>query len=413
MRQDGGTADGRIRELEELLALATRVKRGEPTGSPGPGVQLRPGEHPLLELSGIDLVEVPEAAGSTSLQTQIGLSWFQWARTGQRPTLSQQHATVVDTGNLTVTDQRVVFHGRTQTRQWDHEEVVAYSPDDSRSRMMFHLSGRPTPIGFGHRGDDGGHLEWRIALALALYRGDDRFIEDLRSELDRLRASASDGETTLASTGADDRLGSVGREWTSTHSSSPRRTFLTVEEPLLGSSGALTNLWSRLSSTTAGFDVPRIMTLFRASLWRRAAARFLDVFIAAIPMSLLDSALKEPTATAAAESDTATAAVVLFFALIVGMDILLIAGFGATIGKWAFGIMVVDTTSGETPTFTKSTLRALVAGAFGISIIGAAAVFLRLLGNPNSVAPHDRWARTAVARRARRGASKIAGLGPP
>ena len=91
---------------------------------------------------------------------------------------------VVATGTMFITDQRIVFTGPTQTRECAFAKVVAMNRDDDTGTLTVAVSNRQKPTVITYGSGVAGWVGFNVDLALALWRGDQaQFIESLSSSL--------------------------------------------------------------------------------------------------------------------------------------------------------------------------------------------------------------------------------------
>jgi uncharacterized RDD family membrane protein YckC len=138
-----------------------------------------------------------------------------------------------------------------------------------------------------------------------------------------------------------------------------------------------------------------------ASIGQRALAQVIDTIILGIPMVILSSLV----VTDLTEADGGQQLVLL--SLFVGINIayntILVAVYGATIGKRIMKLMVVNRSDGSAVTWTYAAVRALIPSVAGlIPFVGLAAslvVYLRAIFHPLRQGLHDAAAGTIVVRR--------------
>lgn len=90
-------------------------------------------------------------------------------------------ATVIDQGTVTMTNQRVVFRGTKQTREWAFAKLVGWSHDDPHPITYLQVSNRQRTSGFGYQPEHAPLVRFRLAWAMALFSGQ---VEDLRRNLE-------------------------------------------------------------------------------------------------------------------------------------------------------------------------------------------------------------------------------------
>lgn len=80
-------------------------------------------------------------------------------------------ATAIDSGDLWVTNSRVVFQGHKQTRECDFAKLIGYAHSPSHGSTTFSVSNRQNPITISYGSALYSWFDLRLELALAIYRG--------------------------------------------------------------------------------------------------------------------------------------------------------------------------------------------------------------------------------------------------
>ncbi len=174
-------------ELQTELQVATTFHGLED----GEGLQLRPGEKLYFRLGGAPLLEIARTQGhrtgvygGPSFRVAQGV----YMRTGafrSHYVPGIEELAEADVGTAYVTDQRVVFMGGKQTREFDFAKLVGYEhhPEGSYTRFSVANRQRPSCIGYGKKGD-----AWcfRVDLAHSTYTGQrDGYVASIQQELDQ------------------------------------------------------------------------------------------------------------------------------------------------------------------------------------------------------------------------------------
>ena len=158
------------------------------------GIVLHQGESCVGVLSNCGLVEERRGAGhyvggsqgiSVPIAT-IGGRSVRYHVGAQRGHFEQgpMAPSVVATGTLYVTNQRILFTGPTQTRECAFAKVVAVNRDDQTGTLTVAVSNRQKPTVVTYGPSVAGWVGFVVDLALARWRGDDaQFIANLRSTL--------------------------------------------------------------------------------------------------------------------------------------------------------------------------------------------------------------------------------------
>jgi hypothetical protein len=76
----------------------------------------------------------------------------------------------VDTGVATITNQRIVFQGPLQTREWDYAKLLGYEHFDSPPWTAIQVSNRQKTSGIQYDHTSAHEVQFRLALALAHFR---------------------------------------------------------------------------------------------------------------------------------------------------------------------------------------------------------------------------------------------------
>jgi hypothetical protein len=159
-------------------------------------VKLRPEERALLVATGTFLVE-PRRVQSYWSGLKGGFS-FDLAHRAAGPGQENEQVaglTPVDTGDVTFTNQRIIFSGQHQSREWEYSDILGFSHSDLPPWTAIAVSGRDRVSGF--RYDEGQAEEIRFAIALGIARfknAADSLLGDLQEQLDaidRQRAPAN------------------------------------------------------------------------------------------------------------------------------------------------------------------------------------------------------------------------------
>jgi hypothetical protein len=92
--------------------------------------------------------------------------------------------TPIDTGTVTVTDQRVVFQGAKQAREWLFSKLLGYQHSASMPWTALQVSNRQKVSGVLYDKAHAEDFHFTLALALANYRGEvPAFVAHLEAEL--------------------------------------------------------------------------------------------------------------------------------------------------------------------------------------------------------------------------------------
>ena len=95
-----------------------------------------------------------------------------------------------------VTNQRIVFAGSLQTREWDFKKLLACHHDPRAPITFLPVSNRQKVSGFGYDVRSRDEVRFRVDLALAEHRGSrEDFQRKLDGELESLEARAPTPES--------------------------------------------------------------------------------------------------------------------------------------------------------------------------------------------------------------------------
>jgi len=183
--------EGERAELQAELHVTTTFQGLDD----GEGLQLRAGERRYFMLGGVQLLEIRRTQGhrtgvygGPSFRVAKGVYLHSGMfRSHYVPGVEQ--LTEADLGTAYITDQRVVFMGGKQTREFDFAKLVGYEhhPEGAYTRFSVANRQRPSCIRYG---DKGGAWCFRLDLAHAQFSGQrDAYVASLRQELDQHMAA--------------------------------------------------------------------------------------------------------------------------------------------------------------------------------------------------------------------------------
>ncbi len=148
-------------------------------------LELAEGEHALLVLPGVRLIE-PRRLPAHFMGGDGGFS-FHVARAPRSRDSGDDDPTPIDTGVVTVTDRRAVFSGSLHLRTWDYSLVIGFHSHEQPPWTAIAVSDRQKISGLSY---DAAHAEeFRFALALGLARchhAEASLINDLHRQLDEI-----------------------------------------------------------------------------------------------------------------------------------------------------------------------------------------------------------------------------------
>jgi hypothetical protein len=163
--------------LRSLLQVAQTFNGQTAADAPNLPVVLRRNEHAFFTLTGAGLVETRRGQGhyvggysGFSFRIAKGVRYHVGGTRGTYQAGPDQ-PTVIDTGTATITDQRVVFQGAKQTREWAFAKLIGYQHFDSPSWTAIQVSNRQKTSGVLCDAATAGNFQFRLTLALAHFNG--------------------------------------------------------------------------------------------------------------------------------------------------------------------------------------------------------------------------------------------------
>jgi hypothetical protein len=182
--------------LTALLEVAKNFAGQTSAESPNLALSLRRNERGFFTLAGAGLVETRRGAGhyvggysGFSFRVAKGVRYHVGGTRGHYEAGAEQ-PTVIDSGTATITDQRVVFQGAKQTREWAFTKLLGYQHFDAPPWTAIQVSNRRKTSGVLCDGDTAENFQFRLALALAHYRGElPSFVAQVEGQLRSHEAS--------------------------------------------------------------------------------------------------------------------------------------------------------------------------------------------------------------------------------
>ena len=124
------------------------------------GLRLKKGERHLMDVNGVSMVEPRRAPAKyegghsgVSIRVAKGVHW----RVGQskaRRVPQGDIMKIIDTGTLHITNQRAVFTGSMQNREWRWDKLHNHFHDMDKFYSIIHVSSRQKGSGFAHVDDE-------------------------------------------------------------------------------------------------------------------------------------------------------------------------------------------------------------------------------------------------------------------
>jgi hypothetical protein len=180
---------------KELIQTAQTFK-----GVNYPELVLGPGEAVFYKVTGAALIEDRRGAGhyegrSSGISVPIGSIGGHSMR--YRVGASHGHyvqgtltPAAVDIGTVYITNKRVIFQGRKQTRECAFAKLIGFQHDAAAGRTTFSVSNRQKPTTVHYGPQLSGAFQFRLDLALAHYRGSvSELLQQLTREANALLAA--------------------------------------------------------------------------------------------------------------------------------------------------------------------------------------------------------------------------------
>ena len=165
--------------------------RTNPGTRSGVALMLKNDERVFQELAGLSLIEPRCLPGAWEGRSQGfsapaagGVHYRAGASRGRYVQDAETPASI-DSGTVTITDQRVVFQGAHATREWAFTEMLGLQHAHGRQPWTaIEVSNRDMTSGFTYPAVLGGQMRFRLDLAIAHFNGElDSFIAGLEAEL--------------------------------------------------------------------------------------------------------------------------------------------------------------------------------------------------------------------------------------
>jgi hypothetical protein len=178
---------------QQLVALIDRAVAAAAGNFPplDASIPLKAGEHALLDVAGVSLIEPRRGPGhwqganqgvsvripgTRSMRYRIGTTHGTFIQ-------GDEHPTPIDTGTLTITDHRAVFLGAQQTREWTWSKLVGFHDDNLTAWTGIAVSNRQKISGVAYPPSETASVRLTLELAAALGNGTvDACVADLKSE---------------------------------------------------------------------------------------------------------------------------------------------------------------------------------------------------------------------------------------
>lgn len=189
------SVEQRRQELRAMLAMVQEFKPIDAAEAASMGVMLAKDERLYCELQGAACIEVKQARGQfrgtsqgLSLRVAKGVTYRVGASRGHYVP-GPESPTPVDVGTVLITDQRVVFRGERQSREWKFAYLTGLEHSDEGFWTALPVTNRQKTSGIGYGEQAADDVRLRLQLATADYHGSrDHLRRQIEQELHRLEA---------------------------------------------------------------------------------------------------------------------------------------------------------------------------------------------------------------------------------
>jgi Protein of unknown function (DUF2510) len=205
-------------ELRSSIIDLIRIADGGTAEVTGWPLMLKAGERLVNALSPGGLFEPRREAGHWSgrsagfsvpvadgVRFRIGKSAGTYVQGADKPT-------IIDTGDISFTTQRVVFQGGKYTREWLFSKLIGITHDASQPCTAIQVSNREKTSGIVYQGRSPDLVRLHLAVAVAIFNGEGaEVVQELRDKLNDLdtavppepSSGALPPQTTTAPLGQD------------------------------------------------------------------------------------------------------------------------------------------------------------------------------------------------------------------
>ena len=201
---EAANKEDRIKRLRDEIAFFGDYENQFREEVPS-GFVFGPEEHVIAMVEGAVLVESRRGptqfrAGTTGVSFRVTkrISVRQSGTRGQA-TPGEESPTVVDQGTFVVTNERGMFVGQKESREFDWTKLLSYQVVELRKNacvLYLPTSGRQKVSGIGADEKSTKDMEQRVAFAVALTTGRrDAFIRNIEDELKALTSQEPPGST--------------------------------------------------------------------------------------------------------------------------------------------------------------------------------------------------------------------------
>ena len=183
-------------ELRTALVDLIGVAEGEARDPQDWPLVLKPGERLVYIMSGGGLFE-PRREGGHWTGRSAGFSVpvtdgirFRVGKSAGTYVQGQEKATIIDTGGISFTTQRVVFQGGKYTREWQFSKLIGIVHDTAQASTAIQVSNREKTSGIVYTGFSPDLVRLKLAVAVAIFNGEAaEAASELRERLNELDAT--------------------------------------------------------------------------------------------------------------------------------------------------------------------------------------------------------------------------------
>jgi len=151
--------------------------------------QLKAKERTLMVLRNVGLFEPRSTGGhwagrSQGLSIPVGEFRFRVGQSRGHYVHDPEVPTVIDRGDATVTDHRIIFQGVKQVREWRLDKLIGFAHDATHSATAIQVSNRQKVSGISCHGIDPTRVRLALEVATSLANGEqEATVQELRGML--------------------------------------------------------------------------------------------------------------------------------------------------------------------------------------------------------------------------------------
>jgi Protein of unknown function (DUF2510) len=183
-------------ELRAALVDLIGIAEGETRDPQDWPLVLKPGERLVYVMSGGGLFEPRRESGhwtgrsaGFSVPVTDGIR-FRVGKSAGTYVQGQEKPTIIDTGGISFTTQRVVFQGGKYTREWQFSKLIGIVHDTAQASTAIQVSNREKTSGIVYTGLSPDLVRLKLAVAVAIFNGEAaEAASELRERLNELDAT--------------------------------------------------------------------------------------------------------------------------------------------------------------------------------------------------------------------------------